>query len=114
MGAPLIYDDQTVGTVGQGAVQIFLYMIQLVQVELEGMPCGFSPLVSEEIWIDRECFVKFVDEFFSRAARDGKFRYLSYWASEMAGMYENVTGTSPVRKMSGVEDFRVRRYGMRE
>ena len=72
MGVLFIYDDQTVGTVGQGAIQIFLYMTRLVQVELEGLPCGLSPLVSDEIWIDRDCFVRFVDEFFSHRAEHGR------------------------------------------
>ena len=104
-------DGKVVGTIGLKTARVFLNMTRLVQSELgKRVPSGFEPLISDEILIDEDRFVEFVDEFFRQAEHDGKFRYFSYWAEEMAGMYENITGTTPERKMSGVENFTVRRY----
>jgi hypothetical protein len=114
MSVLFIYNQQTVGTIGQGIIQTFLRVTRLVQAEMGSIPSGFEPIVSDEIWIDRDSFVKFVDEFFAQAEKSDKFRYFSYWAGEMAGMYENVTKTTPVRKVPEDWNFRVRRYGMRD
>lgn len=112
MSANFVYNEQIVGVIGYAAVDIFLTLTRLVQRQLGGMPCGFEPLVEGDIWIDREPFVKFVDEFFRQAERKGQFEYFCCWAAEIAGLYENVTGTSPVRRMMNVPNFQVKRYAM--
>ncbi len=104
-------DYKTVGTIGLDGVRVFLSLTRLVQSELgKQIPSGFSPLVSDEILIDEERFIEFVDEFFRQAEHNGKFAYFVRWAEEIEGMYENITGTTPIRKMSGVEYFQPRRY----
>lgn len=112
MSILFLYNSQTVGSISSGASRVFLSLTRLVQSELDGMPCGFSPIVSDEIWIDGECFIKFVDEFFKRAEHSGKFRYFAIWAEEIEGIYENITGTTPPRKMLGVSHFRPVRYAI--
>lgn len=113
MSVDFVHNGQTINSISSGAIQTFLSLTRLVQSELRGMPCGLSPIVSDEIWIDPACFVKFVDEFFGQAESDGKFRYFTRWAAEVAGMYENITGTTPARKMLGVPDFEPIRYIMK-
>jgi hypothetical protein len=110
MSVLFLHNDQAVASISSGAVRVFLSITRLVQSELDGMSCGFSPIVSDEILIDRECFVKFVDEFFRRAEHSGKFKYFTQWAEEIAGMYENVTGTTPSRKILGIDHFQPVRY----
>lgn len=112
MGIALVCNHRTVGNIAMGAQHIVLALTALVQAELDGMPSGFSPVEADEIHIDGDTFQKFVDEFFRRAEHDGKFRYFVRWAEEMAGIYENITGRSPTRKMSSVRCFEPIVYDM--
>jgi len=112
MGVSLVYNDQTVGNIAMGAVHVFLSITSLVQAELGGIPSGLSPVESDQIQIDRDYLVEFVDEFFRQAEHSGKFRYFGRWAAEMAGLYENITARSPERKISGIDRFCPIRYEM--
>lgn len=110
MSIRFVWNDQTMGSIGPGATRMFLSITRLIQAELGGIPCGLSPIVSDEIWIDRDCFVRFVDTFFEQAERDGKYRYFGYWAQEVAGMYESITGSSVPRTILNVGEIQPIRY----
>ena len=101
---------ETIGTVSSGAIHIFLALARLVESEIGSIHSGFSPIVSDEIRVDEERFVIFVDTFFDQAEKRGRFRYFSTWAEEIDGMYQNLTGVEKKRRMLGVENFTTKRY----
>lgn len=105
MSVLLICDQEVVGSISSGSIDIFLALTHLVESELQGVSSGFSFKVSDEILIDRCRFLDFVDLFFSKAQTNGRFIYFVYWAHEINEVYKNITGQTLKRTMLNAKQF---------